>query len=171
MRIIISSAIVSALLTTMSSGAAQQTPASLFNHLAGTWVLRGTIQNQKTIHDVDAAPVLNGGYMRLHEVSREKDAHGGPAYEAIVFISQDQKTGQFACLWLDTTSNAGLAPGSTMGRGTAAANQIDFLFKNSADIFHTTFVYNPGADSWEWLMDDEKDGKLQPFARVTLTRK
>ena len=48
---------------------------------------RGLIAGQQTVHNVDVVGVLNGGYMRLHEVSREKNARGVPAYEAIVFIS------------------------------------------------------------------------------------
>ncbi len=149
----------------------QPTPAALLGHLAGKWVMRGTIQNQQTTHDVDAGLVLNGGYMQLHEVSREKDAKGAPDYEAIIYISLDEKAGQFSCLWLDTTSNAGLAPGATMGRGTANGNAIAFLFKNGADTFHNTFTYNPSADSWQWQLDDENGGKMTPFARLTLTRK
>jgi len=160
-----------AALALSSSAVARQppSPASLFSHLAGRWVLRGTIQNQQTTHDVDAAAVLNGGYMQLHEVSREKDAKGAPAYEAIVYLSLDPKTSEFACLWLDTTSSAGLAPGATMGRGTASGNSIALLFKTGADTFHTTFIYNPSADSWQWQMDGESGGKTTPFARVTLT--
>jgi hypothetical protein len=37
--------------------------------------------------------------------------------------------------------------------------------------FHTTFVYSPATDTWHWLMDDETSGKLEPFARVTLTKR
>ena len=28
-----------------------------------------------------------------------------------------------------------------------------------------------GSDTWQWMMDNEENGKLQPFARVKLTRK
>ena len=68
------------------------------DHLRGKWVLRGTMDNRQTVHDVDAERVLNGGYLRLHEISREKDAKGVPAYEAVVFISIDAKTGEYSCL-------------------------------------------------------------------------
>lgn len=57
---------------------------TLFEHLAGHWVLRGVIGGKQTVHDVDADLVLNRGYVRLHEVSREKNANGAPAYEAFV---------------------------------------------------------------------------------------
>jgi hypothetical protein len=42
---------------------------------------------------------------------------------------------------------------------------------NDGNVFHTTFVYDSDADTWQWLMDSEENGKLQPFARVKLTRK
>ena len=38
------------------------------------------------------------------------------------------------------------------------------------DSFHTTFVYNRAADSWQWHMDNDSSGVRRPFARVTLTR-
>jgi len=145
-------------------------PTSLFEHLAGTWVLRGTIDNKQTTHDVDAELVLNRGYVRLHEVSREKDAAGAPAYEALVFISVDRKSGDFAILWLDNTGSGGLSPDG-IGRGKPTGNSIPFLFKTgNGGAFHTTFIYAPGSDTWQWVMDDESGGKLEPFARVTLTR-
>jgi hypothetical protein len=167
-------ALVVALIALATSASARQAapPAPLLiDHFVGTWVLRGTIDGQQTTHDVDAQWVLNRGYVRMHEVSREKDAKGAPAYEAIVFISFDTKAGEYAVLWLDTTSNAGLTNGG-VGRGKPTGSTIPFFFKtNGGDIFHTSFIYAPASDSWQWVMDGESGGKLQPFARVTLTRK
>jgi hypothetical protein len=46
-----------------------------------------------------------------------------------------------------------------------------FLFRGTdGSIFHTTFVYDKGTYTWQWLMDGEENGKLQSFARVKLTR-
>ena len=36
--------------------------------------------------------------------------------------------------------------------------------------FHTTFLYDRNTDTWQWIMDGEENGKLQPFARVKLTK-
>ncbi|MCX6544000.1 MAG: hypothetical protein NTV05_06245 [Acidobacteria bacterium] len=165
-------ALVAAVVALSSPTFAQQpaTHATLFDHLAGRWVLRGTIDNKQTTHDVDAQFVLNGGYIRLHEVSREKDAKGKPAYEAIVFISLDKKSGEYKVLWLDTTGNGGLSA-DAIGRATPSGNSLPFLFKTgSGDVFHTTFIYTPTTDSWQWAMDGESGGRLQPFARVTLNK-
>jgi hypothetical protein len=143
----------------------------LFDRLVGRWVLAGTIDGKQTTHDVDAELVLNRGYVRLHEVSREKDKTGAPQYEAIVFISVDAKTGEYACLWLDNTSNAGLTNGG-VGRGMPSGNSIPFLIRlTSGEVFHTTFIYSPPSDSWRWELDGETNGVRDPFARVTLTRR
>lgn len=152
---------------------AQQTDASptLLDRLVGRWVLRGDIGGQQTTHDVDAALVLNRGYVRLHEVSREKNKNGTPAYEAIVFVNVDDKTGEYNLLWLDTTSNAGLT-GTGIGHGKATGNSIPFIISpGTPDEFHTTFEYDPANDTWKWIMDGITDGKPHAFARLTLTRR
>ena len=60
---------------------AQPKPApspALLDKLTGTWVLRGTIEGKLTTHDVDVSWVLNHGYLRLHEVSRERTGSCAP---------------------------------------------------------------------------------------------
>ena len=79
-------------------------PDSVFDRLAGRWVLRGTIARQQTTHDVTFQWLLGREYLQMHEVSREKDPTGGPAYEAVVLFARDPKTGEYACLWLDNTA-------------------------------------------------------------------
>ena len=61
------------------------------------------LAGQQTAHNVQADWVLKREYLSIHEVSQEKDAKGDPAYEAIVFVSWDPKTQEYACLWLDST--------------------------------------------------------------------
>jgi hypothetical protein len=166
-------ALAAAMLMAALTASAQEParPGPSLDRLAGTWVLTGTIEGKPTTHDVDAEWVLHRGYLRLHEVSRERDAKGGPAYEAIVFIGWDQGTGEYSCLWLDTTSGAGLS-NDGIARGRPAGDRIPFLFKTSGgDVFHNTFVYSSANDTWQWIMDGEANGKLQPFARLTLARK
>ena len=144
---------------------------ALLDQLVGQWVLRGTIAGKETTHDIDATWVLAHQYMQLHEVSREKDTTGIAAYEAIVFIGWDQPLQQYACLWLDVTGGGGLT-GQAIGHGGRDRDRIAFLFKGSdGSLFHTTFVHDETTRTWQWLMDGEENGKLQAFARVTLTRK
>src|SRR5262245_27376066 len=69
------------------------------SRLVGHWVLEGRIAGKDTTHDVDAEWVLNHLYVRLHEVSREKDAKGKAAYEAIVYVTRYAAADEYAVLW------------------------------------------------------------------------
>ena len=145
-------------------------PDSLLNRLTGKWILNGTIDGQKTIHDIDAQRVLNGQYVQLKEVSREKDQKGNPLYEAIVYICWEESKKQYSCLWLDNTSNGGISNG-IIGRAKYNGDKIEMIFKyGDTSQFHTTFLYDRDTDTWQWFMDGEENGKLQPFARVKLTK-
>lgn len=62
-------------------------PSSLLDHLAGNWVLRGKIAGKQTTHDVQGHWILRHEYLELHEISREKNSQGEPAYEATILVS------------------------------------------------------------------------------------
>jgi hypothetical protein len=163
-----------ALLFMASISASPQAPTPkdpLLDHLAGNWILQGTIAGRRTTHDIESEWVLNHEYLRLHEISREKNAQGQPAYEAIVFIEWDGTANEYKCMWLDSTAGGGLA--GPLAHGKRGNDEIAFLFagaeKDSG--IHTTFVYSKGTDSWSMLIDNEDHGKLTPFARTKLTRK
>jgi hypothetical protein len=115
------------------------------SRLVGHWVLEGRIAGKDTTHDVDAEWVLNHLYVRLHEVSREKDSSGQAAYEAIVYVTWYAAAGEYAVLWLDTTASGGFSPDS--------------------------FVYDPASRTWAWVMDNVDRGVPKPFGRVKLTRR
>ena len=145
-------------------------PDSLLNKLTGKWVLSGRIAGQETIHDIDAKRVLNGQYVQLTEVSREKDGKGNALYEAVVYFCWQEAKKQYFCLWLDNTSNEGISNG-VIGRAKENGDKIELVFKfSNSTLFHTTFLYDRDTDTWQWLMDGEENGKLQSFARVKLTK-
>jgi hypothetical protein len=149
---------------------AQLPPDSLFPRLIGRWVLSGTIARQPTTHDVTFSWMLGHEYVQMHEISRERSADGKPAYEAIVLFGRDPRTGEYGCLWLDNTGTSAFDPAG-VGRGSVSGDSIPFLFRYTPSTsFHTTFVYNRAADSWQWHMDNDSLGVRRPFARVTLTR-
>ncbi len=143
---------------------------SLLNHSAGKWVLQGTIAGQQTTHDVSAEWVLAHNYLQLHEVSRERNQKGEPAYEAIVYIGWDERAKEYQCLWLDVTGGGGLSA-QAIGHGKRDGDSIAFLFKGAdGSLFHTTFAYDKSTDTWQWIMDGEENGTLHSFARLKLTR-
>lgn len=165
--------IVASLILVSSTASAQQSTFQdpLLDRLIGKWVLQGTIDGKETTHDIVVEWVLDHEYVRLHEVSRENNAQGKAGYEAIVFIGWDESSSQYACLWLDSTGGGGLTD-PTIGRAKRSGDEIAFLFKGrDGSVFHTTFAYSKSNDTWQWLMDGEEGGKLQPFARVRLTKK
>jgi hypothetical protein len=159
--------VVVAFCLSVPSYAADKDP--LLDHMTGKWVLTGVIDGQKTTHDIAAEWILQNTYIRLTEVSREKDASGKPQYEAEVLIAYDAAKKRYVCFWYDIT---GIAPPDA-GGGVAerVGDTLPFLFTIGGAPFHTSFAYQSASDSWIWAMDGEEKGKLVPFARVVLTRK
>lgn len=156
----------------VSVAAAQQAPVNspLLDHLAGNWVMRGTIAGRPTIHDVTAHWVLGHHYLEIHEVSRDKNSSGSPQYEATIYLAWNEKPPHYSCVWLDVYG--GLSPES-IGTAVPQANNLPFVFRNEKDetTFTNDFRYDTKADSWEWRMDNVERGVAKPFGRVKLTRK
>jgi len=165
-------AAVSFLPALLTAGAARAgLDDELLDRLAGSWVMEGTIAGQDVTHDIDSEWVLGHNYIRLHELSREKDESGGPAYEAIVFIGKDPVSGGYACLWLDQTGGGGLV-GDAIGHAVPGDDEIPFVFGDpSGGVIYNTFSYDRDSDTWSWAIDVEKDGQRSEFARVSLRRK
>jgi len=140
----------------------------LLDHHQGAWVLEGTIAHKQTTHDITCDWVLNHQYLQIHEVSREKNAKGEPEYEALVFLGWDATHSRYFAIWHDVYGGFNQ---TSVGYATRNGDQIAFLFKddNGKPDFHTTFAYNRSADTWDWLMDNDDNGTLKPFARVKLT--
>ncbi len=158
-------------LFTTTTVVAQQPPVKspLLDHLAGKWVLQGTIAGQDTTHDIDAEWVLDHHYLRIHEVSRQINDKGLPKYEATVFIGWNEETKDYACVWLDIYGGL-----STVSFGVASPkqNELPFVFKDDkgAVSFSNDFVYDATANTWEWRMDNVANGVSKPFGRVKLTK-
>jgi hypothetical protein len=154
-------------LTTM----AQQSPVNspLLDHLAGKWLLQGTVGKQVVAHDLDAQWVLQHYYLRFNEVSREKNDKHDPQYEATVFIGWNEKTKQYACVWLDVY---GGATPESIGLATPKENELDFVFTNEhgETSFTNTYIYDPKSDTWENRLDNIVKGEAKPFARFKLTK-
>ena len=145
-------------------------PGPLSDQLIGKWLLEGTIGGKQATHDVDAEWVLNREYIRLHEVSRAKNADASAAFEAIIFLEWQAKVGEYVCLFLDSTEGGGISSG-ILARGKPTPDKIPLIFNLPGnEKIHTTLVYEKSSDTWQWLIDNEKDGKQEPFARLRMTR-
>jgi hypothetical protein len=144
--------------------------AALMNHLVGRWTMVGTLGGKQATHEADVRWVLNREYVEFHETSRERGPDGGPKFEAIVFLAWYAKTSEFMCMFLDNTVGGGLSP-EGIARGKPSGNAIPLIFTLSAhESLHTTFTYDPAADSWRMTIDDVTDGKAARFGDMTLRR-
>ncbi len=145
--------------------------AALMDRMTGQWVMTGTISNKATTDDVNVEWVLNRQYIRIHEVSREKDADGS-AYEAWVYLVWDAKKVEYAVLWLDNTAATNFAP-EGIGHAKLDGDRIPIIIRDADGAgINTTFVYDRARDSWTWAIDNvDKSGTVSPFARLTLRRK
>lgn len=154
----------------MGAPLAAQQPAvqdELMDRMVGNWVLEGTISGKQTTHDVRAEWVLGHHYVRLHEVSREKDASGKPQYEANLYVGWNAEEKRYGCVWLDTYG--GLSPVS-LANAKRSGDEIPFLFRDKDSVFHTTFRWVKESGEWEWRMDSEEMGGMKAFARVRLKK-
>ena len=150
---------------------AQQPPVNspVLDHLAGKWLMHGTVGKQSVTHDLDAEWVLQHHYLRFHEVSRDKNDKGEPHYEATVFIAWNEKTKQYACVWMDVY---GGATPESIGLATPKENELAFVFtdEHGQTSFTNTFLYDPKTNTWENRLDNVAKGVATPFARFNLTK-
>ena len=162
------------LLAGLAAGSlAAQSPAPadpFLSRLIGTWTLTGKIGGKETTHDVSFSWALGHEYVAMHEVSRDKAADGSAAYEAIAYLSRDPRTSEYVVLWLDNTAASNFEPHG-VGPTSITGDSLPFVFHLSpTDEFHTTFLYDRSADTWQWHMDDVQSSVAKPFARVRLRR-
>lgn len=153
-----------------SPAAAQQAVLhdALLDNLQGSWVITGTIAGAKTTHDLTADWVINHQYLRLHEVSREREKDGRPSYEATVHIGWNQKTGTYGCVWLDDYGGLNT---QSIGAAAKGGNKLPFVFTNlDGSATRTTMTWHPDSRAWDWTIVEDRAGKLATFASLTLQR-
>ena len=162
-------AIALAALLAASPALAQQATFNdpLVDHLAGKWVLSGQMDKGRATHDIPAQWALAHQYLELHEVSRETNKVGSPAYQATVYIGWDATKHIYDCVWLD---DFGSISTQSLGYAKPDGNRIAFVFQDRDDpgSFHTTFTWHQESGTWTMDMDQVTGGKTLPFARTTL---
>jgi hypothetical protein len=157
----------------LSSAAFAQHPpveSQLLDRLVGKWVSQAEIGSHKSMRDIEGEWVIQHHYLRLHEVSREKDAKGNARYEAMEYLTTGPGRNQIQCVWLDVFAGGeGL---TTLGVADTKENDIPFTFKDDKGEVNFTndFAYNPKTDSWKWIMNNVNHGKAIPFGTETLSR-
>lgn len=140
----------------------------MLGRLTGRWRLTGSIAGEHTVHDVEAAWVLQRSYVRIAEVSREKDKDGRPQYEAIILVGWLRD--HYVCFWFDNTE---VASGDVTCSARDAPDSIPLEFRNrSGDLILTnTFTYDRSAETWRWRMDNIRPSGPVLFGDVILRRR
>jgi hypothetical protein len=160
-------------LTLFLSGAAfaQNPPVNspLLDRLAGKWVSQAEIAGHKSTRDIEGEWVIQHHYLRLHEVSREKDAKGNPGYEAMEYLTTGPEKNQILCVWLDVFAGSVPPP---IGVADAKDNDIPFVFRDDKGEINFTneFTCDPKTDSWQSTMNNVDKGKAIPFGTEKLAR-
>ena len=145
---------------------------ALMDKMTGEWVMTGTIGQEQVTHDVYVDWILKRQYIRIHEVSREKDADGELAYEAWIHIAWDKDNAEYVVMWLDNTGTTNFAA-EGVGHGKPDGDRLPFVW-NSADGsgIRNMFAYDRATDSWTWSIDNvDKSNNRSQFARLALKRK
>ena len=153
------------------SAMAQQAPvhSPLLDHLAGKWLMEGNVGRQAVTHEFDAEWVLQHHYLRFREISREKNDKGEPQYEATVFIGWNEKTKQYACMWMDVYGGAAV---ESIGVATPKENELAFVFTDEHGLtsFTNTFTYDAKSNTWQDQLDNVVQGEAKPFARFKMMK-
>lgn len=148
-----------------------QTPAGwqddLVKHLAGSWKLEGKLTSSIAHHDVQAEWVFDHQFLRIQEKTAAEAPPNERRYDAIWYLGYDPISERYVLHLMDTF---GGRFSETLGYGTRDGNQIKFVFEYPDGPFHNTYVWNATDDSWQWLMEQKKDGKWTSFAGLKLTR-
>jgi hypothetical protein len=142
------------------------------DRMVGEWVMTGTIAGEQVTHDVHADWILDRRYVRIHEVSRERDENGKLAYEAWIDVAWDAKNAEYVVMWLDNTETTNFAE-EGVGHGKPDGDRIPFVWRLAdGSGIRNTFAYDRDGDTWSWSIDNVNDsGSSGAFARLSLERK
>ena len=140
----------------------------LLDNMVGNWKVGGTIRGHNAVQTVEAAWVLNHQFLRVHETGMPDPKSAGPAYEAIVMIGYDHASERYVAHWMDVY---GGRFSETLGYGLRSGDEITFVLEYPDGPFHTTFLWLPEKNQWQWLMKTKDNrGHWTEFANLTLTR-
>src|SRR5260370_21745533 len=136
----------------LAQSQALSAPDTLLDKMTGHWVTTGTISKKPATHEVDVDWVLKREYIRIHEVSRDKDASGGIGYEAWIYIVWDAKKGEYAVMWLANTAATNF-PAEGIGHPKPDGDPLPFIFKDAEGTgIHTTSAYCRATGTRAWTV-------------------
>ncbi len=133
----------------------------LLDNLQGQWKLTGPVMGKLAELRLTAEWVLNHQFLRIQEKVVNL-APSEPRYEADVYVGYDNASERYVAHWLD---NYGGRYSETLGYGSRSGDQIRFTFEYPDGPFLNTFMWNPQAKTWRFLLETkDKTGKWKTFA-------
>jgi len=119
-------------------------------------------------HVVHADWVLGHQFLRIREETDASAPGSEKRYEATWFLGYDPISERYVLHLLDVY---GGRYSETLGYGVRDGSAIRFVFEYPDGPFHTTYLWSPEKDTWQWLMEQkDKRGKWANFADLRLTR-
>ncbi len=117
--------------------------------------MTGTVGDEEVTHDVYVDRILKRQYVRIHELSREKEADGEPAYEAWIHIAWDKENAEYVVMWLDNTAITNFAP-EGVGHGKTRWRPDPFRLEIRRWKRHsqTLSKYDRTNETWTWSIDN-----------------
>ncbi len=155
----------------LSQEAAVPKHEAIMDSMVGKWLMTGTIAGEQVTHDLTAEWILGRRYVRIHEVSRERDEDGQLAYEAWIHIAWDADNAEYVVMWLDNTDTTNFDD-EGVGHGKPDGDSIPFVWHFSdGGGLRNTFEYDRGDDTWSWTIENVSDsGRADTFAKLFLKR-
>lgn len=134
---------------------------TLFDKLAGTWFMSGTVGSQPAGYTLHASWVLAHQFLRLEM----RDTAQVPAYEAMIFIGRDNTSERYVARWIDVFGGRW---SETLAYATRSGQAVEFVFEYPDGPFHTTFALG-GDGTWSVEMRQKTAaGRWRQFAHYTL---
>ena len=134
---------------------------SLFDKLAGTWFMSGTVGSRPAGYMLHATWVLGHQFLRLEM----RDTARVPTYEAMVFVGRDNKSERYVAHWLDMFGGRW---SETLGYGTKTDQAVEFVFEYPDGPFRTTFALGSNGVWSVQMRQRNPAGQWQDFARYAL---
>jgi hypothetical protein len=143
-------------------------PDAFLEQLTGRWKVTGTYNGHPAKHNFKAEWSIQNNYMRFRDVSEEENAKELEEFEVIAYIGYDAAKARYVCAWLDNSGT--IDPEAIVAVTPRVGDTLPFVFKTPKGNLHSTFAYDAKTAKWNWTMEMEKDGALQPIAKLHLNK-
>jgi hypothetical protein len=137
------------------------------DHLAGDWVLTGTMGDVSLRQHVNAEWTLGKRFLRMYFTSIVEDDNPTAGYEAVYHIGYNEQNEVFVMHLLDTTE---VPLTCDVGHGHRDGNDVAFAFKYGETPFINRFSWDPEAGRWTFLQTYQQDGETHVFATKEMRR-